>query len=367
MADGFGFGGVASGFNAARQVTNQGRGLDLREQEGLARTDIARQGLGLRERELESRIKREEQTQQATQVDQLIDANLQQVKAFVEAAVESGADVTQIADNKALRALVEDMTKTAVAGGRDPQQIANQVNGMIQTAAVAASQADAQGNVIEQPSQVSEATGQPRDPRADAITQAEINKRGSTKGEIKLDQEFSKDVVSFGTGGFADVQKGIRQLEFAIDQLAKSKTAEDGPLTGASPGNTPDFILQFTRPEAIDVRDTVSEVTQRNLKLILGAQFTEREGERLIQRAFDPRQPADVNIRRVNALLTQMKTAAQQKILALEHWQKFGTLRGFRGLLPSVSDFESVLTDAAQSAPRKRMRFNPDTNGLEGV
>ena len=42
----------------------------------------------------------------------------------------------------------------------------------------------------------------------------------------------------------------------------------------------PDLVNAFINPGATDVRENIESVVQRNLKAVLGAQFTEKEGER---------------------------------------------------------------------------------------
>ena len=78
---------------------------------------------------------------------------------------------------------------------------------------------------------------------------------------------------------------------------------------------------------------------QRNLRTILGGQFTAQEGERLIARAFNPKLPPEENAKRVRRLFLQMSSAAEQKQAMADYFDQFGTLRGYKGKMPSVDDF----------------------------
>jgi len=161
-----------------------------------------------------------------------------------------------------------------------------------------------------------------------------------TKGRTQVDKEFGKDFSKIITGGLADSLKQVGQLKDAIESLESGRN-----ITGPVVGFTPDAILTIFNPEAIETREAVEEVVQRNLREILGAQFTEKEGERLIARAFNPKLEEHVNVRRVKNLLKQMEIAIQQKRDASEFFRQNGTLTGFTGKLPVLSDFENLDDD----------------------
>ena len=147
-----------------------------------------------------------------------------------------------------------------------------------------------------------------------------------TEGQKAIDKSFSKEYGDFVLkGGFADVQKGLSQLDEAVNILE----TEGG--TGAFVGNLPDSLAAIVNKSGLKAQELVSEVVQRNLRLILGAQFTEKEGERLINRAFNPRLSEEENIKRVKRLADSIKRAAEQKRKSAEYFEKFGTLKGFKG------------------------------------
>ncbi len=81
---------------------------------------------------------------------------------------------------------------------------------------------------------------------------------------------------------------------------------------------------------------------QRNLRLILGAQFAQKEGELLIARAYDPKLPIEINARKLNLLLKQMQAAAQTKDSMMEHLREFGTLMNWEGHEYNMQDFHDI-------------------------
>ena len=118
-------------------------------------------------------------------------------------------------------------------------------------------------------------------------------------------------------------------------------------LTGAIIGQMPDFFQAFLNPKAIDVRESVESVVQRNLKAVLGAQFTEKEGERLIKRAYNPTLSPEINARRLGLLIEQMESSANMQ-QARYDWmmspESGGSMRGFTGEMPTFSDFWTILS-----------------------
>lgn len=185
-----------------------------------------------------------------------------------------------------------------------------------------------------------------------------------TPGQKAMDQSFAKEYVDWqATGGFADVEKQIDQLREIQDLLdpAKKKNRRK-PITGARVGMTPNAILPISNPLALAARDTVEEVVQRNLRLILGAQFTEREGQRLIARAYNPALSEEENHKRVSRLIKQIEAAAKAKDSAARYFEEHGTLRGWNGKLPSLSDFETD-EPGGTGAPLRYVR-DPQTGRL---
>jgi hypothetical protein len=176
-------------------------------------------------------------------------------------------------------------------------------------------------------------------PPAAPQTQAEIVKKSLTPLETKVEEKSAQDLVDFTIGGgFSDVQKGLSQLEIAKQTL---QTQPEGRITGKLVGAQDDTgILKYTNPTAQDTKEQVQEIAQRNLRLILGPQFTAKEGEALINRVYNPALPQSVNVKRLDLLQEQMTSAAKTKQEAVDYYNTNGTLKGFKGkLYNSTSDF----------------------------
>lgn len=163
-----------------------------------------------------------------------------------------------------------------------------------------------------------------------------------SKGQEAVDRKFADDYVEFkASGGFADVQKGIEQVGGVLQQLESGQQNLTGPVVG----RVGDTMRSVFNPEAQAAKDAVEEVVQRNLRLVLGAQFTEKEGERLISRAYNPALSESENAKRLRRLVGQIQTAAQAKQEAAQYFEENGTLKGFKGKVYSATDFMNMKFD----------------------
>lgn len=175
--------------------------------------------------------------------------------------------------------------------------------------------------------------------------EAEARERGERAGrpsttQTRIDEQFAAEYIALTAGGgLADAQKAVIQLDEVYRTL---QSGED--ITGMLISMQPRWLLAQTNPEALDTREQVEEIVQRNLRLVLGAQFTEKEGTRLIERAYNPALDEEFNAVRVQRLFDQIRTAAQFKLAMVRHYEENGTLRGFEvSRTPSMEDFWQAL------------------------
>lgn len=174
---------------------------------------------------------------------------------------------------------------------------------------------------------------------------SDMNKRklsDLSPGEKKADQEFAKDAAEYYYGGGkATVEKNLGKLESAVQKLE-----QDGELGGGLSAYLPDVVDDAVNPERAAVRDDIRSAIQASLKQILGAQFTEKEGQAIFERAFNPRLSDAENARRVRAELNAIKRMADQKDKALAYFRDNRTLRGFK---PDTS----LMTAQTQAEPSR--------------
>ena len=169
-------------------------------------------------------------------------------------------------------------------------------------------------------------------------TTVNVGGQEMTPGWKKIDERFADDYIKWTGGGGADTAGNIAKLQ---DVLGKLESGEK--LTGPIMGQMPDFIMAFLDPDAVGSREAVEGVVQRNLKAVLGAQFTEKEGEKLIKRAYNPTLGGAENARRLRVLTKQMVSALQSKNQMSQYFRDKGTLMGYNGRIPQINDFWAAL------------------------
>ena len=174
-----------------------------------------------------------------------------------------------------------------------------------------------------------------------------------TEGQKALDRAYAKEYQQWRTVGQPDVQANVSRLQEVRQKLATSNNLT-GPIAGLGGAG----IRSITNPESANAQQLVEEVVQRNLRLILGAQFTQKEGDRLIERAYNPRLQEAENIKRVDRLLTQIEQAASAKEDQAQYFEQNGTLTGWQGHIPTLTEIERGLESGGggqspSSAPRQ--------------
>ena len=176
-------------------------------------------------------------------------------------------------------------------------------------------------------------------------TNVTIDQRNQAEGNDfwkAYNAEAIPDMVAWENLGGSDALMNLVKLKDALAELEKPNSM----ITGAIIGLAPDLVNAFINPGATDVRENIESVVQRNLKAVLGAQFTEKEGERLISRAFNPKLSPQRNAKRLKLLIEQMEQAAQAQNARLA-WIKDpknnSSFRGFDGATPNMMDMWTAI------------------------
>lgn len=153
-------------------------------------------------------------------------------------------------------------------------------------------------------------------------------KLGLTPGQEALDKAYAKELVDYDIVD-ADRDKMLDQLDMAIRRLEEKPS-----LSGKIPGLLGSTGRKFLMPEAAQVQEAVAEIAQRNLRQVLGGQFAEREGRELIERAYNPALPAEMNLERLNRLRKAMSQHFEATRARKAYWDQHGTIVGYKGPQP---------------------------------
>lgn len=161
-----------------------------------------------------------------------------------------------------------------------------------------------------------------------------------TPGFEALDKAYAEEHLEWVRGGRADMESQIRNVGEVMTALEQGR-----PLTGTLMTLAPDFIRAFADPESLDAQQKVEEVVQRSLRVTLGAQFTEKEGDRLIARAYNPQLSPEINARRLRKLYQKLGETAQARNAMAAYFDRNGTLQGYSGPEISIADLFTAVSD----------------------
>jgi len=175
-----------------------------------------------------------------------------------------------------------------------------------------------------------------------ATTTVTSDANAQTAGQKKVDEAYADDYILWTQGGGADMSGQLAQVGSVLTDL-EAGVPLTGPTVGAL-GQWGNFALSIFNPKAANAKEKVQEVVQRNLRIILGAQFTAKEGELLISRAYNETLPPEQNAARLRKLILQMQNAVQQKNAMSAFFEKNGTLTGYKGQRPTVNNFFEAMS-----------------------
>ncbi len=153
------------------------------------------------------------------------------------------------------------------------------------------------------------------------------------------------------SGGAATTQQAIDELTTASEKL--KTTQASGPVVGA----LPNWVRKRTNGPGVAIQQDIERNIQASLRQVLGAQYTQVEGENLLQRTFDPAQPETVNKERLDSLIDRLSRAKTEKDRAAEYFKTNGTLKGFTGKTDwTTGDFKPVEKSASPSGAKTVVR-----------
>lgn len=156
--------------------------------------------------------------------------------------------------------------------------------------------------------------------RADAAAKAAMNRTefsadASAKraeearkdaGNVEYSKQLSKSYKQYKLEG------GRGTIKTNFDRLQDAKKALEGGKVQTGKGFTKwiggsDFALDIVDPEVAKARDRIRSAIVGTLRPILGGQFAEKEGQRILDLSFNPRLSSDENAKRVAQELDGIK------------------------------------------------------------
>jgi len=147
-------------------------------------------------------------------------------------------------------------------------------------------------------------------------------------GEITRDKEFTKKYEKWRPSQHA---ANVATLSTIADSLS-SGDVELGGLSRAlsmmDPNNTT-YIRAILDTKGLDTQERVLQVVQQSLRETLGAQFTAKEAENLLNRSYNPALPQAINAKRLKFLATITKQMGDLTSQKIDYFNENKTLAGF--------------------------------------
>lgn len=185
----------------------------------------------------------------------------------------------------------------------------------------------------------------------------DAKKRGAAPGgqdltplQKKIDENFGTTAEEYLTNGAPQVKANLVNLKEKIEVLEAGELNVSGPVTGL----LPDAAKGILMPEAASFISDIRDVIFQSLKEKLGAQFTEREGDRLVAAAFNPYLDESKNVARLKRLYATIEEAARAKQNSIIYYQENGTLKGF-DMPEFLIDFDTLIDSVSQESDFENM------------
>lgn len=160
--------------------------------------------------------------------------------------------------------------------------------------------------------------------KTDYKANAEVNAAGQKlAGKTALEQ--APDIAA-ATGQANE----LRSIASDLGQTAGDRVPATGGVAGAVQSILPNAGASIIMPQATKLKQDAERIIQNSLRSTLGAQFTEKEGTRFLERAYNPSLPVADNVKRLNQMADELDLIAQNKQAASDYMKQHGSLDGFK-------------------------------------
>lgn len=181
-----------------------------------------------------------------------------------------------------------------------------------------------------------------------------------TVGQEATDRKFGKQYSDYILGGGAKQAKAdIGSLEKVLKDLEDNQDVFTGPLDTATEflGGF-DTVRAAINPRLQDMKSRLEQIIQQDLRTTLGAQFTEKEGKNFLERSFDPKLSAKVNIARLKDFVKKVKSRHEQIEDAGAYFNEHnGTMSGYKqkGSVDNL-DLDTILVQSPNGRQRAKVK-----------
>jgi len=172
-----------------------------------------------------------------------------------------------------------------------------------------------------------------------------------SKGEESADKSFAKEYSEWISGGFSNVQSNVKKLEGVMGKLS-SGTEYGGKIV-------PRAARALYDRDSVAMEEEVESVAFESLKKILGGQFSEKEGQRLVEQSYNPKLTNKENLRKVRTTYNKLNIMMEAKNKAVKYFAENGTLKGFQG-----HGENTTMSDIEKSMKKELFGGSSSSSGL---
>lgn len=196
--------------------------------------------------------------------------------------------------------------------------------------------------------------------KTDYKSEADVRAAGQKLGN-KTGLENAGEVA--GSMNQANELRGIAdKLVSTKDTVAGKEIAPTGTAAGII-NALPNTVASAIAPNSVELKQDAERIIQNSLRATLGAQFTEKEGTRFLERAYNPALSPQQNAERLKKMADELELIASNKDAAAEYMKKNGTLAGFQpsAPTPNAGGLKQISTEADWAALPSGTRYiGPD-------
>lgn len=183
------------------------------------------------------------------------------------------------------------------------------------------------------------------------VKKAETELRG-TEGQRAVDKDFAKDYNEWTAGGAKTARSEIQKLKAVADKIRANKVS-----LGRENALIPDILADNDR---LGARADVQSTVMNSLRAILGAQFTENEGKRIIANTWNENESEENNLARLDRLAQDLENQANDKDAKARLFESTGSIKGLgsmgsnTGLNNTINNLQVPVDDEAASQARQK-------------
>ncbi len=159
-------------------------------------------------------------------------------------------------------------------------------------------------------------------------------------GTKRVDTQFADTYTKWITGNKEVVGSEVQKLRKALSMIK-----EDPSIVGKFSSLGAKLGGEFLAPKTLELKQLVDSISQKNLKSVFGAQFTQKEGETFLERSFNPGLSPEVASKQIQATIDTLLNNSAKLEDAASYWEEnSGTLSGYKGSQSKTPSLENKQT-----------------------